>query len=170
MPGVDVNVPQSNSTTPLMIAAAHCTLQVVRALVAKGADMNALDDKGMTAVVGAVAAGHAETATFLVTAGADWDITVPITGCLPSPLLDFVVGPGMISVVKAIVRRMRADGLEGAAIRERLERAATAAVAMRSLPSLKALMEEGLDVAQVRCADEVTMAGEGVVGGLLHFA
>ena len=46
VPGVDVNAPQSNGTTPLMLAAEHCTLQVVQALVAKGADMNAKDERG----------------------------------------------------------------------------------------------------------------------------
>ncbi len=169
VPGVDVNAPQSDGGTALMLAALSDNLQVVRALFAKGADMNAKDETGQTAVVHAVAAGHAETSTFLVTAGADWDVTIPMTGGLPLPLFNFVVGRGMISVVKAIVRRMRADGLDGAALDERLEKAALPAVIKPSLPSLETLMEEGLDVAQVHCQNEV--AGERVVtGGLLHLA
>ncbi len=148
VPGVDVNAPASNGATPLTLAVEHCTVQVVQALVAKGADMNAEDERGMTAVVHALAKGHDETATFLVTAGADWDITVPMSDGLPCSLSNFVVKRGPISVVKAIMRRMRAGGLDGAAFHERLERAAIAAVTEPSLPSLKALVEEGLDVAQ----------------------
>ncbi len=169
VPGVDVDAPQSNGLTPLMLAARECTLQVVQALVAKGAGMDAKDEEGMTVLAFAVLEGDADTATFLVTAGADWDTTVPMRDGLPCPLLDFVVGHGMVSVVKAIVRRMRADGLEAAAFHERLERAAALAVMKQSLPSLKALMEEGLDVAQVRCVMS-EVARSRIVGGLLHLA
>jgi len=83
-------------------------------------------------------------------------------------MFHYVVRRGMISVVKAIVRRMRADGLEGAAVHKRLESAAELAVTALSLPSLKALVEEGLDVAQARVEEDV--AGKRVVSGLLHFA
>ncbi len=136
--------------------------------MAKGADMNAKDMLGQTAVAHALVEGHDKTATFLVTAGADWDIDVPVRDELPWPLFSFCVANGKSSVVKAIVRRMRADGLEGAAVIARLERAAGLAVIKRSLPSLKALVEEGLDVAQVRC--DVGTAGLLIVGGLLHVA
>jgi len=83
VPGVDVNAPTSDGTTPLMLAVEDCTLQVVRALVAKGADVKAEDEDGETAVVCAMATKHAEAATFMVTAGADWDITVPLGAGLP---------------------------------------------------------------------------------------
>ncbi len=168
VPGVDVNEPMSDGVTPLLLAVQCSTLEVVQALVAKGADMSAKDEEGKTALAHAVLKGHAETAAFLVTAGADWDITVTGDDGRPQPLFDVAVARGTISVVKAIVRRMPAEGPEGAASYERLERAAAVAVTNRSLPSLKVLMEEGLDVAQVLCEHE--MAGEGVVGGLLHCA
>ena len=58
VPGVDLNALLSNGATPLMISAASGTLQVVRALVAKGADMNAKDGDGKTAVAFAVVAGQ----------------------------------------------------------------------------------------------------------------
>jgi len=79
-------------------------------------------------------------------------------------LLNALLEVGRFDQVQRVVER--GNWLEGAAFHERLDRAAAVAVTNRSLPSLKILMEEGLDVAQVLCEHE--MAGEGVVGGLLH--
>ncbi|KAM0335597.1 hypothetical protein ACHAQA_000645 [Verticillium albo-atrum] len=57
--------------TPLSCAAIHNSRNAVRELLAKGADPNQADARGMTALMTAAARGHVEIVKMLVHAGAD---------------------------------------------------------------------------------------------------
>jgi ankyrin repeat protein len=63
-----MKLPMSGST-PLIFAAAYPNMEVVRLLVAAGADVNAKDNDGHTAAVIAADRGTDEVARFLVAAG-----------------------------------------------------------------------------------------------------
>ena len=70
--------------TPLMAAALNGHVDVVRALLAKGATMEAADQGGGNAVTYAVANGHSDIFEALVKAGAKWrddDLVVAAQGC-----------------------------------------------------------------------------------------
>jgi Ankyrin repeats (3 copies)/Ankyrin repeat len=63
---------------PALVAAARQgAIAEVRALVGRGVDVNAKDDKGRSALVVAVAQGHLEVARVLIEAGADVDAATP---------------------------------------------------------------------------------------------
>lgn len=59
------------TTAPLHMAAAAGSTDVVKALVALEAEVNAIDEKGLTALHHALKNGHAETANLLLTVRAD---------------------------------------------------------------------------------------------------
>jgi ankyrin repeat protein/predicted Ser/Thr protein kinase len=66
--GADV---QASATPPLIIAAARGNLPIVTSLLDAGADVNAVDRRGTTALSEAVDGGHAEIARMLLDRGAD---------------------------------------------------------------------------------------------------
>lgn len=68
----DPNVPLLSGETPLMQAARRGKLEVVRLLLASGADANAREvNGGQTALMWAIAERHAEVAAALIAGGAD---------------------------------------------------------------------------------------------------
>jgi ankyrin repeat protein len=67
--GVDVNVQNSDGMSPLMAAASTGNVEIVRMLVARGADLQAVNVLGETAKDIAVRFCRAEAAGFLQTAG-----------------------------------------------------------------------------------------------------
>ena len=67
--GVDVNVQNSDGMSPLMAAASTGNVEIVRMLVAKGADLQAVNVLGETAKDIAVRFCRAEAASFLQAAG-----------------------------------------------------------------------------------------------------
>jgi ankyrin repeat protein len=76
--GVDPNQRYANDLTLLMWAAGHAHdapesdgLQVVELLLQKGAPVNAVDDRGRTALMNAAELGHAAIVRRLLSAGAD---------------------------------------------------------------------------------------------------
>lgn len=75
--GADVNrKPQENGPTPLMIAArSGCKINAIRILTDAGAEMEARDAQGMTALMHAAKAGDLNCVNALLRAGADVDAT-----------------------------------------------------------------------------------------------
>src|SRR5437879_6124679 len=70
--GADTGRPIGEAAyTPLMLASANGSLGVARALIEKGADLNARNSGGVTALMIAAAKGHADVVELLVRAGAD---------------------------------------------------------------------------------------------------
>ena len=70
--GADPNAAQANGVTPLMTGARTGDLNVVRTLLAHGADVTvALPATGQTALMWATAEGHRDVMRELITAGAD---------------------------------------------------------------------------------------------------
>lgn len=70
--GADVNeVFGSESNTPLITAAHDNNLAMVKLLVGKGADIDALDRNNDTALMWASCRGHVEVVRFLIEAGAN---------------------------------------------------------------------------------------------------
>lgn len=68
--GMDIDIRQSGGATPLMVASDPA---VVAWLIAHGADVNAVDDNGQTALMQAASSGHIEIVRQLIDAGADLD-------------------------------------------------------------------------------------------------
>ena len=54
-----------------MFAAQNGHLEIVQALLAAGAEVNAKTDKGLTALIEAIEKGHTETVQALLAAGAE---------------------------------------------------------------------------------------------------
>ena len=76
--GVDVNQTYAHDLTALMWAAGHANivpaktgLATVELLVARGARLDVVDDRGRSALMIAAERGHAEIAAWLVAHGAD---------------------------------------------------------------------------------------------------
>ena len=70
--GADVNAVSQLGRTPLIIAAAaHDSGDVVRLLLSKGANVNASDTTGITALIAAASADNFDVATMLLAHGAD---------------------------------------------------------------------------------------------------
>jgi ankyrin repeat protein len=68
----DPNVANADGQTPLMLAAFNGAVDIARALVAKGANVNAVEQwTGQTALMWAAARNHPEMAEFLIANGAD---------------------------------------------------------------------------------------------------
>lgn len=69
--GVDVNKSDNEGNTALMLAAGGRDLAVVETLASKISNINAVNDKGESALTKAIASGTAEIAAFLLQQGAD---------------------------------------------------------------------------------------------------
>jgi ankyrin repeat protein len=149
--GCDVNARGQHGVTPLIFAAAEGMVEVVKALVAKGAEVDAEDEFGQTAITFALVKGHESTALYLLEearAGLYFSFRRPggrileysmVSAAAMSPL-------SPASLVKPILRRMRADGLADAVIAAEIQTAASHAIRNGNLHMLKPLLEEGLDL------------------------
>ena len=140
-PGVDIDEPIAMGGTPLMLAAKHGMVGVLRALAAKGANLNAKSKAGSTALEMAIRQGQEEAALYLVeeTAAAVYDLQLPVRG------LCYAARYSECRVMHAVVRRMRADGVDNATVAREVEGEALFAIE-KKVESLEALLEEGLDV------------------------
>ena len=75
--GMPVDLTDARGNSMLMLAAYHGHADVVSALAARDADVNAGNDRGQTPLSGAVFKGYADVVRVLVAAGADPDLGSP---------------------------------------------------------------------------------------------
>jgi ankyrin repeat protein len=71
--GTDVNEPDSDGDTPLMLAAARGHTRIITMLLREGAKLNAHNDEGQTALHQAAHRGHTEATQVLLAAGCQVD-------------------------------------------------------------------------------------------------
>lgn len=111
--GCDLSARDGHGSTPLMLAAGRGLLEVVKTLVAKGVEVNVLDDDGWTALACAVDAKQEECALYLLEeASASWRGNIrDACGMKSSSVLGLAIMTRIPRVVKALVQRMRADGV-----------------------------------------------------------
>lgn len=81
--GADVNAQNESLKTPLMIAAFHGKLSMVKELRQSGATYDLRDKSGLSAVHYAVDGGHLETLEWMLYDGADVNTKDHITGWTP---------------------------------------------------------------------------------------
>lgn len=133
----------------------------MQALSEKGAGVDAVDKKGRTALGCAIKHGREECALWLLEeAGASWHATFPSDVGGRLSMLELAAECGCPRVVKSLLRRMCAEadntaGAEEEGIWEAMQRAAGRAAFRGSLASLKALVEEDLDMKAARVMHEV---------------
>lgn len=192
-PNCDVNVVEPyDGETPLMVAAYRGRVEVLKALLAKGADPLAVNNEGKTALGMAMAQGQKEctaelqkallakegdadavsaetqaafeaairrgdeaSALTLLDQGASWRRKMRIRGEELS-VLGAAARLDRGRVVKAIVQRMRADGVGAEKMAKCLEAAAYHASVSGALNSQQALVEEGLAVKGEHVEEDLT--------------
>ena len=161
-PGVDIDAPIAMGGTPLMLAAKHGMVGVLRALVAKCANVNAKSKAGSTALEIAIRHGQEKAALYLVekAAVAVYDPDAPMSA------LSLAADLFRRRLMRAIVRRMRADGVDSATVAAEMGGAALCAIE-KGVESLEAPLEEGLDVDE---APVVIRHGESYKCLLFHHA
>jgi ankyrin repeat protein len=71
--GTDVNTPNKDGMTPLIVAVYNHQHDAVKLLLASGADVNIADASGSSALMGAAFKGYTDIARYLITAGSDLD-------------------------------------------------------------------------------------------------
>jgi hypothetical protein len=123
-PGCDVGARDAEGSTLLMLAAATGLLGLVKALVGKGVEVDAADDQGWTALAHAMACKEEACAVYLLEgAGTSWCWTMRDPEGRELCMLGLTILKGTPRAVKAVVQRMRADGVDGKGLVERVERA-----------------------------------------------
>lgn len=70
----NVNTQMKNGETPLMLAVKNNNIEVVKLLISKGADVNAIDEFGRSALFFAVSKDNIAIAKILINNGADVNI------------------------------------------------------------------------------------------------
>jgi len=101
--GVDPNIRDDRSkSTPLMAAASQGQITVAKQLLQAGADVNAQDDLGTTALIRAAEAGQREMAELLLDAGAVIDV---IEALHNQTALFKAAAEGHLSTVQLLVER-----------------------------------------------------------------
>ena len=161
-PGVDIDAPTPRGDTPFVVAAALGRMDVLRALVTKGADVNAKNEGGLSALHAAIQEGQEEAALYLIeeAAAAVYDPDAPV------PALSYAAAFSLCRVMSAIVRWMRTDEVDSATVAAEIGPAALCAIE-KEVELLKALVEEGLDVDQ---APVITVGGSSLERPLFHHA
>ena len=144
-PGVDIDARDGHNRTALVLAAAIGDVAVMKALVAKGADVNTREALGLTPLRTAISHWHEEAALYLVE---EPPVAVYEPDACASRGALGLAATSLYRVMRAIVRRMRAEGLDSATVASEMGAAAHSAISMKKLEALKALVEEGLDVDQ----------------------
>lgn len=144
VPTCDVDARTAGGVTPLMLAAQQGRGAVVRALVAKGAQVDAQDAQNRTALVLAAMSFKDTVATYLVAeAGAAWEVEGGrVAQGMDKPWLALCNAAecGMLGLLRATLRRMRAEGPGEDVVAGRMVQAAAFAVQHRDKPAKKALM------------------------------
>lgn len=167
-PSIDIHSTSApGGVSPLMVAAARGSISIMKALVAKGARVDGQDDEGKTAVAFATYASEEEAAVYLIEeAGAPWQLA-------PRKKLSAVVqaaAVGQARLLRACLRRMRAEGVSEAVLADHMGGAAYFAARYGKEGALKALADEGLAVAQATVTKRDLQGGVAWRGGLLHRA
>jgi ankyrin repeat protein len=138
VPHIDVNVRGRNGATPLMLATENGMLEVIKALVTKGAQVDLEDNEGGTVLIHAAAGEQEDAALYLLEeADAVWNTGGEEYNALPA-----AAEKGLSRLVKAILRRMRAEALDEEAISGCMEKAAAYGVGHGQVAVLQALAEE----------------------------
>jgi ankyrin repeat protein len=131
-----VNVRDQRGTTPVMYAAAYGSAEALRTIIAAGADVNATNDFGATALMWGIT--DAEKVRMLVAAGADVRAKSKMGR---TPLYLAAANDGSSATVKLLLDR-------GASPTERDNQQSTpllAATSSNDLASIKMLLEHGAD-------------------------
>ncbi|MCJ1308083.1 hypothetical protein MMC25_001734 [Agyrium rufum] len=125
--------------SPLMIAACHASLDIVRLLLARGADINASACKlNGTALEGAVISGSVELINFLVGKGA----SVNAQGCKYDTALQLAVVSGSIHTIDALLKQWADVNIQGGEYNTALQ----AAAFRGPVDKVLFLLERGADV------------------------
>lgn len=151
--GCDLNAHTRTVASPLESAVCKGMLGVVKALVAKGVDVDAVDEEGWNALAFAIRHQQEDCALHLIEAGgASWATRVRANVGERGfkTMLELAAKHGCVRVVKGLLGRMRADGVEAASPARSMEAAAEAAVIDGRVASLRVLVEEGVDVQAAR--------------------
>jgi ankyrin repeat protein len=98
--GADVNLPDAQGSTPLMLAA-RTTPELVPVLVERGAHVDDVDTRGFTALLEAASNGHTETVGVLLDRGADINAAA-VNGWTA---LLFAVQTGHIETTELLIKR-----------------------------------------------------------------
>ena len=69
--GADVNIPNNNGNTPLMIATRNGHTEIARMLIDRGADVNIPDNNGNTPLTWASDRGNIQIVRMLIDRGAE---------------------------------------------------------------------------------------------------
>jgi ankyrin repeat protein len=132
--GTPPNVHAADGTTPLMLAALYGTPEMVELLLAHGADPNAVDKRGATALV--FAAGDARKVEALVACGADVKAR---TSSGNTPLIAAAAHTDNLAVVKLLLDK----GADLQLANKNNVSPLVAAVYAGDAPSVKFLLERG---------------------------
>lgn len=97
-----VNIRDIDGTTPLMLAAIYQSTRYARLLLAHGADLQARDHTGSTALFWAAERGHPQMVIFLLQKGLDPNTTQRLDGL--TPLMEMAAYGDAVSV-KALIAR-----------------------------------------------------------------
>lgn len=170
VPGCDVNLRGPGGIGALTSAAMQGMLRVMRALVAKGADVNAIDAQGFPVVLNALLEGQEDAAIYLIEAGASWRLPRAYS------IFQIASGKGMFRLLRATVERMRQDGVGEEVVQKELAGAAGAAISTREpIKVLEELVGVGLDAKRASIVAEMVGVGPRGQGApvrtpLLHMA
>jgi ankyrin repeat protein len=145
VPHIDINVRGRKGATALMLATKEGMVETMKALVAKGAQVEAVSEDGHTALIYAAAEEQEDAALYLLEeAGAAWDV-----GGEEYNALSAAATHGLVRLSKAILRRMRAESMEEEAIVGHMKKAADHAAYCGHVAVLRLLTEEGLTLSDV---------------------
>lgn len=113
-----MNAARYDGLTALMAGCGQTNAELVKALLAKGANPNAQDTRGVTACHMAAEVGALDVVTALVPAGADCTIMAAQAAITPLIVAAAAGEEEMVSLLLAITTDVRAQRIEG---REKLE-------------------------------------------------
>jgi ankyrin repeat protein len=135
--GAPVNTRFSYGSSPLL---ATSQPEIIQALVNRGADVNAADDDGITALIGAVSRLDGKTTEFLLDKGADTEAQGHYVG---TPLMCAIIyNPHFNPTLSLLLAHGANVNVRGGWGSTALITAATA----RNLPATKFLLSNGADV------------------------
>lgn len=116
-------------------------MDLCKALISLGADVDTVDGSGQTALVHAVEKREEGAAIYLLEeAGADWQ--PPSASASHNNVVRAAVAYRLLGVLQALMRRMHKDGLDHAQIIDHTFAAAQFAIEQGRTTSLKVLVEE----------------------------
>ncbi|MEX0677784.1 MAG: ankyrin repeat domain-containing protein [Pirellulales bacterium] len=139
--GAPVNVRTSDGTTPLLLAALYGTPEAVRSLLDHGADPNAVNKNGASALV--FAAGDSEKVRLLIDHGADVNARSALGN---TPLVAAASHPGNLQVVKLLVDK----GADVHSQNSNNVSALAAAVGANDAEAVRFFLDHGCKPAQIR--------------------